>query len=167
MVLEAMKKGSAFTIVVITLVLMLGLQSFKYGLLSLIPNLVPPLVIYGLWGIFIRDMSQAVTVTYSISLGIIIDDTVHILTKYIQERKDGNQPDLAIKSALENTAMALIATTFMIGIGLIIISFASFKPNSDLGLVMAPIVFLALFFDLFLLPGILLFIDDKIRNSYA
>jgi len=160
-VLEAMKKGSVFTVIIITLVLMVGLRSFRYGLLSLIPNLVPPLVIYGLWGIFIRDMSQAATVTYSISLGLIIDDSVHILAKYIQERKSGELPEQAIKKALENTATALIATTLMIGMGLIIISFASFKPNSDLGLMMAPIIFLALFFDLFLLPGILLFFDNK------
>ncbi len=160
-VLKAMKKGSVFTIAFITLVLVLGLKSFKYGFLSLAPNMIPPVVIYGLWGIFVRDMSQAVMVTYSISLGLIIDDTVHVLTKYVQERNKGERPEQAIRKALENTATALMATTLMIGSGLILISFASFKPNAELGMVMAPIVFMALFFDLFLLPGILLYIDEK------
>jgi predicted RND superfamily exporter protein len=140
----------------------MGLRSLRYGLLSLIPNLVPAVVVYGLWGIFVKDMSQAATVTYSVSLGLIIDDTVHILAKYVQERKRGEMPEQAIKNALENTATALIATTLIIGFGLIIISFATFKPNADLGIVMAPIVFLALFFDLLLLPGILLFVDRKL-----
>jgi predicted RND superfamily exporter protein len=161
-ILEAMKKGSVFTIAFITLVLILGLRSVKYGFLSLAPNLVPPVVVYGLWGIFVRDMSQAVTVTYSVSLGLIIDDSVHILAKYVQERRKGEMPEPAIQNALENTAMALIATTLMIGAGLIIISFATFRPNAELGRVMAPIIFLALLFDLFVLPGILLFLDEKL-----
>jgi predicted RND superfamily exporter protein len=163
-VLEAMKKGSVFTVVVITVILIMGLRSLRYGLLSLIPNLVPAVVVYGLWGIFVKDMSQAVTVTYAVSLGMIVDDTVHILAKYVQERKTGEMPEQAIRNALENTATALIATTLIIGFGLIIISFATFKPNADLGIAMAPIVFLALFFDLLLLPGILLFADRKLSR---
>ncbi len=160
------QKGSALTIVLITIALIIGLGSFKYGAISIIPNLVPAGVVYGLWGIFIKDMDAAVAITYSVSLGLVVDDTVHVLSKYVQERRKGVAPRLAIEYTLENTATALIVTTIMIAGGLSIMALASFQPNAVVGLIMAPIIVVALLFDLFVLPGILLFMDEKlIRNS--
>lgn len=162
---NSMKIASLATILLITLSLIIGLGSLKYGLISLIPNLFPPLVVYGVWGIFIRDMNQAAAVTYSISLGLIIDDTVHILSKYVEQRKIGVSPEDAIRYSLENTLGALFLTTLMIGSGLTLLSFASFKPNAELGYIMTPIITLALLFDVFMLPGILLYLDKKFITS--
>ncbi|OUS23726.1 hypothetical protein A9Q99_27200 [Gammaproteobacteria bacterium 45_16_T64] len=159
------QKGAAITILLITAALILGLGSLKYGIISMIPNLVPAGVIYGLWGIFVQEMDQAVAITYSISLGLVVDDTVHVLSKYIQERKRGISPRLAIEYTLENTATALIVTTVMIGTGLVIMACASFEPNAIVGLIMAPIIAIAVLFDLFVLPGILLFIDEKLTQT--
>ena len=156
------QKGAVLTVVLITIALIIGLKSFKYGAISMIPNLVPAGIIYGLWGIFIKDMDAAVAITYSISLGLVVDDTVHVLSKYIQERRKGIAPRLAIEYTLENTATALIVTTVMIGGGLAIMALAGFQPNAVVGLIMAPIIVVALLFDLFVLPGILLFMDEKL-----
>lgn len=159
------QKGSALTVLLITVALMIGLGSLKYGAISIIPNLIPAGIIYGLWGIFIQDMDTAVAITYSVSLGLVVDDTVHILSKYIQERRRGIEPRLAIEYTLENTATALIVTTIMIGGGLLIMSLATFQPNAVIGLIMAPIITVALLFDLFVLPGILLFIDERLPKK--
>mgnify|MGYP000679577640 CR=1 FL=1 len=156
------QKGSALTVVLITIALIIGLGSFKYGAISMIPNLVPAGIIYGLWGMFIKDMDTAVAITYSVSLGLVVDDTVHVLSKYIQERRKGIAPKLAIEYTLENTATALIVTTIMIGGGLSIMALASFQSNAVVGLIMAPIIVVALLFDLFVFPGILLFLDEKL-----
>lgn len=159
------QKGAVITVLLITVALMLGLSSLKYGTLSMIPNLVPAGIIYGLWGIFIQDMDEAVAITYSVSLGLVVDDTVHVLSKYIQERRRGTPPRLAIGYTLENTATALIVTTIMIGGGLMIMSLADFQPNAVIGVIMAPIITVALLFDLFVLPGILLFIDEHLTSN--
>lgn len=160
-IVEAMTKGSLVTILFVTLTIMLGIRSIRYGLISLIPNLVPALVVYGVWGMLVKEMNHAVAVTYSVSLGLIVDDTVHILSKYISQRRKGVSPEEAIYFTLENTATALIVTSVMIGGGLMIMAFATFLPNAQIGMVMAPIIFIALLFDLFLLPGLLLYFDKK------
>ena len=158
-------KVSLITMVLVTIVMMLGLGSLKYGLIGIIPNLIPPLVIYGFWGAFIKDIDQGIAVTYSVALGIIVDDTVHIISKYMQQRKVGELPAQAIVVALENSAVALMNTTLFIGAGLCILGFGDYKPNATIGTIMAPIIFLALFFDLFLLPAILLFFDRRTPSA--
>jgi predicted RND superfamily exporter protein len=163
-IVAKMALASAFTILFITLVMIIGLRSIKYGLLSLIPNLVPPLVIYGFWGLFIKDVDQGLAVTYSLSLGLIIDDTVHIMAKYIKHRRLGFDPTAAVNKALEISAVALINTTLIICTGLLILTFGDFSPNANIAKIMAPIIFLALFFDLFMLPTILIYFDEKMMR---
>lgn len=160
-IVSSMMNGSFFTVIFVTLTLMLGLKSFRYGLISLIPNLIPAFVVYGVWGLLVKEMNQAVAVTYSVSLGLIVDDTVHILSKYISQRRLGVNAEAAIRYTLENTAVALIVTTLMVGTGLFIMTFATFAPNAQIGMIMAPIIVIALLFDLFFLPSLLLFLDRE------
>lgn len=165
-IVTSMMNGSVITVIFVTLTLMLGLRSIRYGFISLIPNLIPAFVVYGVWGLLVKEMNQAVAVTYSVSLGLIVDDTVHILSKYISQRRAGVNAEAAIRYTLENTAVALIVTTVMVGTGLFIMTFASFAPNAQIGMIMAPIIVIALVFDLFFLPAMLLFLDRE-KNTEA
>jgi len=164
-VVSAMKIGVVFTIFFITGAMIIGLRSLRYGLLSLIPNLVPALVVYGAWGLLSGEVDQGVAVTYSLSLGLIVDDTVHVMAKYVKARRSGQGREQSMKSALESTAIALINTTLVIGAGLYILSFSAFEPNANISAIMAPIIFLALVFDLFVLPGLIVYIDEKFDKS--
>lgn len=162
---EGIKKGFVITLLFVTLVMILGLRSIKYGLISLIPNLVPGLIIYGVWGILVGEFGQHVALAYAISLGIVIDDTAHILVKYIEGRKMGQPPEQAVKGSLENSAVAIIMTTLIFGGGILVLNLSSVMPMRDEGNVLAGIIFLALAFDLFVLPPLLIFFDNFFRGK--
>ena len=75
--IENMMEGAVFTIVVITLVLMFSFGSIKIGFFSLLPNLIPAVIAFGVWGLVVGKLDIAAASTFSISLGIVVDDTIH------------------------------------------------------------------------------------------
>lgn len=162
-----MKKGFLITLLFVTLVMILGLRSVKYGLISLIPNLIPGLVVYGIWGVFVGEMGQHVALAYALSLGLVIDDTAHILVKYMHSRKGGCSPERAANYALENSAVAVIMSTLIFGGGVLVFNIAELLPLRDEGNVLASIFFFALAFDLFVLPSLLIFIDNLFIGKNA
>ena len=164
-IFTSITKGSIYAVLAITFIIFLGLKSIKYSLISLIPNLIPPLIVYGLWGMFVGEVMESTMIAFSISLGIIIDDTVHILDKYKRARLNGLDPESAVRETMDKTALAIIFTTFTVGSGLFILSLSSFVPDATLGLIMAPTIFIALIFDLLMLPGLLVWFDKNIISD--
>jgi predicted RND superfamily exporter protein len=148
--------GSLLATALISIILIAGLRSFRYGLISLLPNAFPAAMIYGLWGLSSGEVNMAVTVTFSVSLGIIVDDTVHILSKYLSARRRGESPEQAIESTFRLTGAALLVTSAFLVSALLIQSQSEFGITSTLGRICAPIVAVALLFDFFCLPALLL-----------
>ncbi|PCI44095.1 MAG: RND transporter [Moraxellaceae bacterium] len=158
-VISSMIKGSLTALALITVVLIIGLRSFRYGLLSLIPNIFPAAVIYGLWGLLVGEINQAAAVTFSVSLGIVVDDTVHILSKYISARKKGQDVEQAIEYAFTTAGTAMIITSITLTSGLLVLSQSVFGINAIIGSMVAPIVMFALLIDFMFLPSILYYFD--------
>ena len=158
-VISSMIKGSLTALALITVVLVIGLRSFRYGLLSLIPNIFPAAVIYGLWGLLVGEINQAAAVTFSVSLGIVVDDTVHILSKYMSARKKGEDVEQAIEYAFTTAGTAMIITSITLTSGLLVLSQSVFGINAIIGSMVAPIVLFALLIDFMFLPSILYYID--------
>ena len=88
--IDTMLTGLSAALVLISLILIFALGSVKYGLLSLIPNLFPAFLAFGLWGYLQSQVGLAVAVVAAISIGVVVDDTVHFLTKYLRARKEKN-----------------------------------------------------------------------------
>jgi predicted RND superfamily exporter protein len=84
--IESMLTGSIIALILVTLTLTISLRSLRYGLISLIPNAFPACIAFGLWGIFVGQVNLAVAVIFAITLGIVVDDTVHFITKYLHAR---------------------------------------------------------------------------------
>ena len=160
-VLKSILIGSIMAIIMVTIVIIIGLRSLKYGLISLIPNLLPAVIVYGAWAIFNDTVTISAAITFAVSLGIIVDDTVFIFTKYLKERNRHATVDLALEAAYKASAPALIVTTlvFAVGAGLLVVS--DFVPNAVIGYMMAPMIMVALVFDFLVLPAIVKFIDGK------
>ena len=74
----------------ITLTMLVGLRSVRYGLLSLLPNLFPATIVFGFWGLFVGELSPYNLMLFSISIGLVVDDSVHVLSKYIAARAPGS-----------------------------------------------------------------------------
>ena len=63
---------------------MLALKSWRYGLLSLIPNLVPAGIAFGIWALIDGEIGLGLSVVTAMTLGIVVDDTIHFLSKYLR-----------------------------------------------------------------------------------
>lgn len=154
--------GVAFALILISAILMLALRSFKIGLISLIPNLVPPAVAFGIWGIFVSQVGFAEAVAIGMTIGIIVDDTVHFLTKYLRARREkGLQAEDAVRYAFSNVGVALMITTLVLVAGFSVLMLSTFKLNYQLGAITALTISIALILDFFLLPALLLKFDKR------
>jgi len=157
-----MMGGVAFALVLISAILMLALKSFKIGVISLIPNLVPPLVAFGIWGVLVGKVGFAESVAIGMTIGIIVDDTVHFLSKYLRARREkGFTAEEAIKYALSNVGVALMITTAVLIAGFSVLMLSTFKLNYQLGAITALTIGIALILDFFLLPALLILLDKR------
>ena len=121
---------------------------------------MPIAVAYGLWGIFNGQINMALTVVLGMTLGIVVDDTIHLLSKYIRARRElKKSPQDAVRYAFATVARAIIVTTIILSAGFTILIFSSFGFNSDMGKLTAITIVVALLLDLLLLPALLLLID--------
>lgn len=152
-------KGAFLALFIISAVLSLALRSFKYGVISLIPNLLPAGMGFGIWALFRGEVGMAHMTILGITIGIVVDDTVHFLSKYLHARKKGESAEDAVRFAFHNVGPALWITTLVLVAGFAMMSQSSFVPNSDLGLMAAIILVAALILDFLLLPPLLIFFD--------
>ena len=134
-----------------------GLRSFAIGVMSIIPNAVPILMAFGVWAILVGQIGMAASVVAATSLGIVVDDTVHFLTKYLRGRREKglSRPD-AIRYAFETVGQAIILTTVILTFGFAVLATSTFLINAQMGLLTALTIVIALVVDFLLLPTILM-----------
>lgn len=150
----------------ISLIIMVAIKSFKLGLISLIPNLVPAGMAFGLWGIFDGNVGLGLSVVMGVTLGIVVDDTVHFLTKYVRAKRElGYTTAQAVDYAFHTVGVALTATTIVLCSGFMVLMLSPFSINAEMGLMSALTIFLALVVDFLFLPPLLLMLDkDKQKD---
>ncbi|MEO1601913.1 MAG: MMPL family transporter [Pseudomonadota bacterium] len=154
---QSMILGTTVAILAISAIMIVTLRSVPLGLLSLVPNALPILTTFGIWALLVGQVGFSVATVASISLGIIVDDTVHFLTKYQRARREnGYGPEDAIRYAFETVGAALIANTVILVLGFLVLTYSSFKMNVDMGLMTVIAIILALVIDFLLLPALLL-----------
>jgi len=164
----SMLGGTTFALIMISLILILALRSFKYGLISLIPNLFPAGVAFGLWGMFVGEIGLALSVVTAMTLGIVVDDTVHFISKYMRARKEqGLDSPQAVRYAFRNVGVALWVTSAVLIAGFMILAQSAFALNAGMGLMTSIIIGIALVLDFLLLPPLLMAIDDKNKSPTA
>ncbi len=162
--IRAMLEGTFIALVLISLVLTLFLRSLRVGLLSLIPNLAPIGMGFGLWGLFVGEVGLALSVVGSMTIGIVVDDTVHFLSKYLRARREqGATPEEAVRYAFHTVGTALWVTTLVLMLGFGVLALSDFKLNGDMGLLTAVTIGLALLADFFFLPPLLMQFGEKRR----
>jgi predicted RND superfamily exporter protein len=157
---KSMAWGTLLAFGLITITLIISLRSWKYGLISLLPNVIPAVISYGLWSLFVGKAGFAIAIVSSVTLGIVVDDTVHFLSKYVRAIKDkGMQPKDAIEYAFSSVGSALVVTSVILSIGFAVLMFSPFKMNVILGTLSAMTILSALVVDFTLLPAVLAITD--------
>lgn len=160
--IEGMLSGTALAFVLISLSLVIALRSLKLGVISLIPNLVPPIMAFGIWSIFVGEIGLASSVVTATSLGIIVDATVHFLSKYRRARVlNGEDAEGAVRYAFSTVGTALWVTTAILVAGFVILSLSAFQINAALGQLTAITLVMALIADFLLLPAVLIAVDRR------
>lgn len=159
---DNMITGTIVAIFAIALIMILALRSVRLGLLSMIPNGLPLLMTFGVWAMLIGEVGFSVATVASISLGIIVDDTVHFLAKYVRARNENVfSVEDSIRYAFQNVGMAIVVNTIILVVGFLILTSSSFKMNVDMGLMTVLSITFALILDFLFLPALLLAMDKK------
>jgi hypothetical protein len=158
--IRSMLTGTTVALVLISLVLVIALRSLKIGLVSLIPNLAPAAMAFGLWGVLVGEVGLALSVVTGMTLGIVVDDTVHFLSKYLRARREQHldSPD-AVRYAFSTVGMALGVTSVVLIFGFLVLTLSPFRMNADMGLLTAVTIAFALAADFLFLPPLLMKVD--------
>lgn len=160
--MRSMFVSSVIAIFVISLIIAFALRSFRLGVLSLIPNLLPIAAAFGIWGYFVGEVNVGVSMVTGMALGIVVDDTVHFMSKYLRARREeGLDADAAIRYAFSSVGVALIVTTFVLVCGFMILAQSSFGMNSGMAQLTSIAIIVALIVDFLLLPILLLALDKR------
>ena len=163
--IRAMVLGTVVVLVAISAVLLFALRSLRLGLISIVPNLLPAVLGFGVWGLTVAQVSLSLSVVVAMTVGIVVDDTVHFLSKYRRARREyGKDPDDAVHYAFDTAGRALVTTTFVLVAGFLILVFSPFVPTAEVGILTAMIIGFALVADLSLLPALLTAVDRNPRE---
>ncbi|NOX75376.1 MAG: MMPL family transporter [Gammaproteobacteria bacterium] len=158
----SMLMGTTLALIGISFILMLALRSVKIGLISMIPNLVPAAMGFGLWGLLVGQVGLGLSIVAGMTLGIVVDDTVHFLSKYLRARRErGLDAEEAVRYAFRSVGMALFTTSVVLIAGFLVLSLSSFELNSGMGLLTSIVIAFALMADFLLLPPLLMLLDKK------
>lgn len=155
--IRSMLIGTTVALILISLILIVALKSFKYGLISFLPNLLPAAAAFGLWGLLVGEVGLSLSVVTAMTLGIVVDDTIHFLSKYLRARREKNlSAKDAVEYAFSNVGVALWVTSAVLVAGFMILSLSSFELNSGMGLMTSIVISLALVICFLLLPPVLI-----------
>jgi hypothetical protein len=140
---------------IISVIMMVVLKSFWAGLVAMIPNVFPPLVVFGAMGWLGISIEIGSVMTASVALGIAVDDTLHFLTWYRRGTQNGLSRYSSIRFAFDHCAKAMIDTSLICGLGVMPFVFGIFMPTAKFAALLMIMLLTALLGDLLLLPAIL------------
>lgn len=159
--------GTTLTLVAISLLMIIALRSLRLGLISLLPNLVPTAMAFGVWGLLVGQVGMAIASVTCMTLGIIVNDSIHLLWKYAAARREGASPEAAVRHAVATVGTALWVTSAVLVLGFSVLLLSQFVPNAGMGLLTAITIAFALAADLLWLPPLLMWLDRSSAPAAA
>jgi hypothetical protein len=153
--LVSLQESLASAFLLIALVMMVHLRGIGAGIVSMIPNLFPVVLVFGLLGWSGRKIDIGTMMTASVALGVAVDDTVHFLSWFRRGLGVGLSRFEATLFAYRQCGRAMVQTTLIAGLGLVVFSFSNFVPTQQFGWLMLAILAAALVGDMVLLPALL------------
>jgi len=158
---ETLVNSLGLALLVITLVIGLVFRSLRLALVSMVPNVLPlvlPLAVFGLLGV---SLDGPAVIVATIALGVCVDDTIHLLSKYSEARKKGQDTQAAIVSSFRQVGGALSWTSLTLVLGFAVVALSAFRPNMLVGVLGATMVALAWVADLVVTPALLSLIEPE------
>mgnify|MGYP001381706346 CR=1 FL=1 len=154
--------GVLLGLFLISTLLGLFFRSVTFGILSVFPNVLPIGAAFGIWALYDGQVGFMVAVGMGSTLGIIVDFTVHLLSKYdLARREMGKNPEEAVMFAFESVGFALIVMTIVISLGFLVLNLVNFMPLHDFARFSTISFIVALLIDFLLFPNLLVKFDKR------
>ena len=158
---EGMALSFFVALAVITLFFIILFKSVKYGLLSIIPSVLPIVLAGSFAGWLGILLDQSAVIVFAMTMGIAVDDAIHVMSRYLLAKGEGASTKQSIARAMSESGRAVVFSSIVLVFGFSILCFASFTTIIYVGLFGAIIMTLALVGDLVVLPAILYWADGS------
>ncbi len=153
----------AFLIIFVSMIFLF--KSVKLSILSVLPTIIPLMAAGGIMGFLGIKLRPSTAMTFSIALGIAVDDTIHFLARFRQEYIKDNNVSSAVTKTLLTTGKAIISTTIILSLGFVVMVFSEFVPNHEFGILATIVLIIALAGSMILLPVLINYLNPQFRFS--
>ena len=159
--IDSMLRGTIIAMALISLILIGVFRSVRLGLVSLVSNFLPAIMAFGLWGYLVGRVGLPGSVVTAMAFGIIVDDSIHFLSRYLKARREGLLAPEAVRATFLGVGKALWTTTTVLSLGFLVFASSGFELSWALGLLLTMTIVFALLADFLLLPPLLMAIDRR------
>jgi len=154
--------GLAF--ICISILMAFLFKDFKMVIISLIPNIMPLVVIAGIMGLLGVDIKPSTAVIFTIAFGIAVDDTIHYLARFRIELKRGFNIGEALEITTQKTGRAIIITSMILLIGFGTLITSEFTSTTLMGVLISSTIFVAVIADLVVLPSLFYWLKPELKD---
>ncbi|WP_427791064.1 efflux RND transporter permease subunit [Brevundimonas diminuta] len=166
--LHSMLMGTVVSFIMISAMFLPAFGSLRLTLIALIPNLAPMVMVFGLWGWFVGEMNLAAITAVSVALGLIVDDTLHIIMKLNLEMKLGHCAEEAVLEALRLGAPGLVSTTLIVATGFFLLGLSDFSLTGQKAMLVCITSLVAMAVEVLILPALIsVIIPRKVHPTLA
>ena len=159
--IDSMGRSYLYALLVITILMILLIGRLRIGLLSMIPNLTPIIIILGIMGWLSIPMNLFTMLVGNIAIGLAVDDTIHFMhnfRRYFEKSKDAKA---AVMETLNTTGRAMLVTSCVLSVGFFIFMFATMNNLFHFGLLTGLTIILALLADYFIAPALMVVVNQE------
>jgi len=148
-------RGAGGGMVLLIALFWAGLRSVRFAWLAMVPNVLPCLVVYGGMALLSRPLTVATAMISSVLLGLVVDDTIHLLHRYRELEREGMAPLAAVAAIYRGSARAVVITSAVLAIGFSLCWLGDLSTTTEFGVLAAVTIVVALLCDVVLIPALL------------
>lgn len=143
-------------------------QSVWMGLLGVLINFLPLAATLGLMSWFDIKINMATVILGAISIGVVVDDTIHMFYRIQQQRRQGNNMQQAVAHSMRSVGTSIYRTTVILIVAFTCMATSDFLPTAHFGIFVSVSVLIALFLDLIIAPALLVYFSNKskVHNGF-
>ncbi len=160
---QSLIKGLGIAILSVSLFLFLFFRNWQVVIYSLIPNILPILILFGLMGYLDIDLNISTAIIFTVAFGVAVDDSIHLLARYYLERRRFKTSIWCLKHSISSTGKSIFMTSLVLSIGFSLFLTSGLSSPFYLGFFIVLTALVALILDLTLLPLIILRVEKKTR----
>lgn len=151
-------QGALIALTVVSLMMIVVFRSVKIGLVSMVPNVAPVVLVLGSMGWMGTPLDYYRLLIAPVAIGIAVDDTIHLMTRYHHEFMKSRSYEDALYASMDGVGRALFITSAILVLGFLVNLFSIMDGQKSFGVLTAGVISAALIADFFLMPALILWL---------